>query len=220
MDSTMLAYNNSAGAYDSKFNTYSVYKKQIYDFAGKLTPGSRILDLGCGSGINAEIMQNQGHSVTGLDSSESMLNLARQRCPEQFFIQGSVNSLEDSLKKYNLNVPFDALCLSFIIVHLNDAECYDLLKILRPLIKDNGFLYLSFMPLAEGKIPGYEKTSFSEDEIYFHYHNTDLIISVLKESGFRLESRIVEDYEEKDGSVTADIFLKFRSTEGDEQDVL
>ncbi|MBF9014317.1 MULTISPECIES: bifunctional 2-polyprenyl-6-hydroxyphenol methylase/3-demethylubiquinol 3-O-methyltransferase UbiG [unclassified Oceanispirochaeta] len=220
MDLTMLAYNNSAGDYDSKFSTYSVYKKRIYDFAEILSPGSRILDLGCGSGINAEIMQSQGHSVTGLDSSESMLDLARRRCPEQFFIQGSVNSLGDSLKRYDLNVPFDALCLSFIIVHLNDEECYDLLKILRSLIKDDGLLYLSFMPLAEGKTPGYEKTSFSEDEIYFHYHNTDVLISILIESGFRLESRIVEEYEEKDGSVTADLFLMFRSTGGDPQYVL
>jgi ubiquinone/menaquinone biosynthesis C-methylase UbiE len=212
VDTTLLAYNNSAPAYDKKFSTYTVYKEKIRDFAEMLSPGSKVLDLGCGSGINAELMQNTGHSITGFDLSESMLDLARKRCPKQTFIQGSVNSIEDSLKKNNLNIPFDALCLSFIIVHLNDDECNVLLNKLRPLIKSNGLLYLSFMPLNDGKTPGYEKTSFSEDEIYFHYHDSDNLVRTLEKKGFRLESRIIEDYKEKDGSVTADLFLIFRST--------
>lgn len=212
MDPTLLAYNNSAPAYDEKFSSYNVYKERIRGFAEMLSPGSTVLDLGCGSGINAELMQNTGHRVTGFDFSESMLDLARQRCPEQSFIQGSVNSIEDSLTKYKVDIPFDALCLSFIIVHLNDHECNELLNKLRSLIKSNGLLYLSFMPLSDGKNPGYEKTSFSEDEIYFHYHDSEGLIKTLENKGFRLESRIEEDYKEKNGSVTTDLFLIFRST--------
>lgn len=215
LDTTKLAYNNSASAYDKKFSTYSVYKDKIKIFAEMLPPGSRVLDMGCGTGINAELMENSGHSITGFDNSESMLNLARQRCPEQTFIQDSVISVEDSLKRHNIDPHFDALCLSFIIVHLDDDECFKLLNTLNKLIKNKGLLYLSFMPRTEGKLQGYEKTSFSEDEIYFHYHDSNILIKNLENKGFRLDSKIVEDYKEKDGSLTEDLFLIFTKLKED-----
>jgi len=38
-----------------------------------------ILDLGCGSGLSGECIEEQGHSWVGLDISQSMLNVANQR---------------------------------------------------------------------------------------------------------------------------------------------
>jgi len=206
----LQAYNNSAQAYDNKFSSYNVYINKIKKFALKLPRGSRILDMGCGSGVNAALMEEQGHTVTGVDLSDSMLEIARRRCPGQTFIQSSVLSLITSPDKYDLKIPFDGLCLSFLIVHLNDDECHNLLNNLNTFLADNGLLYLSFMPLTPGKCAGLETTSFSDEKIYFHYHDSAAIVRILEEKGFSLQSRASELYKEKDGSETEDLFLIFK----------
>jgi len=54
------------------------------------TPGERLLDVGCGSGIHLQIFKREGLTVTGLDPSAAMLKMAEIRlggridlCPGQ-----------------------------------------------------------------------------------------------------------------------------------------
>lgn len=42
-------------------------------------PVQRILDLGCGTGIHACLLAEEGYAVTGIDRSEGMLDIARKR---------------------------------------------------------------------------------------------------------------------------------------------
>lgn len=42
-------------------------------------PGERLLDVGCGSGIHLQFFRREGLDVTGVDPSNYMLDLARQR---------------------------------------------------------------------------------------------------------------------------------------------
>lgn len=42
-------------------------------------PGSRILDLGCGTGLLAVRLAALGHQVTGVEPAQAMLEIARQR---------------------------------------------------------------------------------------------------------------------------------------------
>ncbi len=50
----------------------------ILDLAGEVT-GRRILDVGCGAGPILAALRERGALVTGIDSSTTMLELARQR---------------------------------------------------------------------------------------------------------------------------------------------
>lgn len=59
----------------------------------------------------------------------------------------------------------------------------------------------------EGKGQGFEKTSFSEDEIFFNYYDRDYMRERLKHHNLELLEDLAEDYPEKDGSVTKDIFM-------------
>lgn len=47
---------------------------------------AHIFDLGCGTGQIAQRLLKRGYQVTGLDSSEGMLNIARENAPEAEFI--------------------------------------------------------------------------------------------------------------------------------------
>lgn len=52
---------------------------------GRIAPGMRIFDAGCGSGRNLVFLMSQGYDVSGVDSDpravESVRNLARSRAP-------------------------------------------------------------------------------------------------------------------------------------------
>jgi ubiquinone/menaquinone biosynthesis C-methylase UbiE len=56
--------------------------------------GLRILDVGCGPGLYAQVLTTRGADVTGFDQSHDMITLARQRVPTARF---RVHDLADPL---------------------------------------------------------------------------------------------------------------------------
>lgn len=65
-----------------------LYEKSWLDlFRRHLSDKSTILDLGCGSGRTiANFFIQHGHKVIGVDSSETMIDMAKQGFPEQNWI--------------------------------------------------------------------------------------------------------------------------------------
>lgn len=71
-------------------------------------------------------------------------------------------------------------------------------------LKDKGKIYLSFM---KGKESGFETTSFSKEEIYYNYYETEKVIDSLTNYGFKILKLSKQDYPEPDGSLTTDVFV-------------
>lgn len=55
--------------------------------------GTKLLDVGCGSGLACAIAAGRGAQVTGLDASPGLLAIARERVPEGDFRLGDMVSL-------------------------------------------------------------------------------------------------------------------------------
>jgi SAM-dependent methyltransferase len=55
--------------------------------------GSTLLDIGCGAGGLAQYARERGAKVTGLDASESLIAIARQRMPDAEFYVGDIEDL-------------------------------------------------------------------------------------------------------------------------------
>ena len=81
-----------------------------------LPPGSRVLDVGCGTGaLSQSVLQNTSPgSVTGIDPSPEFVSFARQQIPDQraTFKVGSAESLDFPDAAFNATL--SALVLNFV----------------------------------------------------------------------------------------------------------
>ncbi|SDG63122.1 class I SAM-dependent methyltransferase [Desulfosporosinus hippei] len=197
---TITAYDNNCVAFNDKFTDYPPYQQMIKEFINLLEPGIKVLDLGCGPGNVARQLMLVGKNFTlkGIDLSEEMIKLARKNAPAGDF------SCEDIRDISFKTESFDAVFLSFCIVHLNQSEVLSLLQKVSNYLKREGKLYLSFM---EGKKDGFEKTSFSKEEIYYFYHPAQSVKKILEDNHFSIIEIKEQDYPESDGSITTDVFI-------------
>lgn len=101
--------------------------------------GARVLDLGCGSGGHAVALAEAGAKVTGIDSKEMPLNLARALA-EDFDV--AVDFHVDS--EYGNFLPdgeFDLIICNDVIEHVDSFE--RLAASQRRLLRDGGLLYMT-----------------------------------------------------------------------------
>ena len=84
--------------------------------AGGWKDGAKIADLGCGSGIFTQALADLGFSVTGVDLSPGLIDVARQRFPDVEFLVGDVENLPFD------DGAFDGILLSGILHHLPDPK--------------------------------------------------------------------------------------------------
>ena len=61
--------------------------------------GTRLLDVGCGPGLAAQLAAKLGASVTGLDASEAELIIARERVPDGDFRQGEMEEFRTQMPR-------------------------------------------------------------------------------------------------------------------------
>ena len=199
-DVTIESYDRNAENYTEKFMCFEPYIEKMKVFQQSyLAPNSNILDVGCGPGNNAKFLIeiDGGYKIEGLDLSVELINIAKRNVPGcHFWVQ--------DIRDINPDKDYDAIVASFCIVHLSDEETAVFLGKLSKMLKANGSLYLSFM---EGKKAGFETTSFSEDNIFFNYHDRDVIKNLLAANSIETIEILNHGYQEQDGSVTEDIFV-------------
>ncbi len=71
------------------------YANDVYNnlVAFGLSPRHTIVDIGCGTGLASAPLIENGYNITGVDPSEPMLAVARERYPEATWVKGSAEAL-------------------------------------------------------------------------------------------------------------------------------
>lgn len=72
-----------------------------------ISPTSKILDFGCGTGELTYEVAKLNHDIIGLDISELAIKIAKEN-----FIHSNLNFLNSSLSKINFNQEFDLIIAS------------------------------------------------------------------------------------------------------------
>ena len=171
--------------------------REFYPFTTSLLPrqeGARVLDLGCGTGLELEYYFRLAPRalVTGIDLSEGMLAALKEKFPDRNLelIQGSYFDLPLGENRYDAAVSVESLH------HFTKEEKLGLYKKLYAALKDGGYFILTdyFADLPE-------QESFFRRELLrlkaeqglsnrdFYHYDTPLTfeheMEALREAGFR-----------------------------------
>jgi SAM-dependent methyltransferase len=79
----------------------------VLDCLGALQ-GTRLLDIGCGSGYAAAMAAARGATVIGIDITPELIELARERVPDAEFITGTMDDLPFGDGSFDAAVGFNA----------------------------------------------------------------------------------------------------------------
>ena len=103
------------------------------EMALRISPGSSILDVGCGLGLNAIELMSRGYKVVGLDISETMIARAKDEAADRGM---SIRFDVGDIRTAELSADFDAvLCWGTSFGYFDELEndvfiqrCFDALK--------------------------------------------------------------------------------------------
>ncbi|MCZ7640413.1 MAG: methyltransferase domain-containing protein [Verrucomicrobia bacterium] len=145
MDPTTIQYYALRAAFvaDQYAGTESTAAKY---FALAFPPGSRVLDIGCGSGRDLHALLAAGYDAQGVDASEEMLREAAGRYPH---LQGrlqkdalpALETVQDA--SADRKTGLDGLVCWAVLMHLPEEQLFDVVFNLRRVLKPGGRLLIS-----------------------------------------------------------------------------
>ncbi|MFI0940751.1 class I SAM-dependent DNA methyltransferase [Streptomyces sp. NPDC021020] len=146
------AFDAIGDRYDQAFPTKQSQLTAGEWLADTLPPGSRVLDLGCGTGVpTARQLVRAGHRVTGVDLSTGMLALARENVPEGDFFQADIAHLPPGPPLEPGS--FDGIAAFFSLLMLRRSEIPGTLGAARELLVPGGLLALSMVEADVDDVP-------------------------------------------------------------------
>jgi len=127
---------------DKDYEEECDFLEEIFRNYSKIIPKT-ILDGGCGTGGHAIPLAERGYEVTGIDLSEEMINIAKEKASKTG-VNIDFNVMD--LRKLRLNKKFDAcICMFAVIDYLTNNK--DLLKAMsniREHLKNGSLLIFDF----------------------------------------------------------------------------
>lgn len=147
-------------------------------------PGMRALDAACGTGRHAAHLLDRGCTVSGVDQSPAMLEVARGTVPGATFETGTLESLP-----YN-DSSFELITVSLALCHLADPSpaIDELARVLAP----GGSIVISDPHPATGQIGGqafYGGISADRPMTWVrnHHHSASSWLAMFRDSGLTVD---------------------------------
>ena len=174
-------YDKIAKPYADEFLNPSEY---LDKFLYLLPKNAKILDVGCGVGVDSGFVKSQGFEVIGLDLSKEMLNLARQKFPQIDFREQDIRKLGFPPES------FDGIIASCSLIHIPKKDVPSLIESFRQILKKNGAIYIALQGGNSEEI--FIDEPFKPDEkLFVNIISFEEIKNLLVKNGFS----IVKKYE-------------------------
>ena len=189
---TIDAYNKIAEEFSQR-NSVSIYNAEFQAFRSSVKSGDKILEIGCGTGRDADELVKLNFDYTGIDASEGMLAIARERVKQGNFQMGDF---------YHLKFPdnaFDGFWAAASFLHVPKNEMDVVLQEAKRILKPEGIGFISLKQkttMDEGYI---KETKAGGIERYFAFYTKDEIEGILKRNQFQILQ--VTTQTEKDGTI-------------------
>ena len=169
------SYNTCADAYSAQ---RTVEHKELDLLSSFLKEGSAVLDIGCGSGVPVSLRLSSRFCLTGVDISDRMIELAKEKVTNAEFIRANILDVDFAENS------FDAIISFYALFHIPRKEQPILFHQLYKWIKPGGFFFATY---AKGgyRVPGYTEDDFFGTKMYWSNFSFERFRELIKMSGFK-----------------------------------
>jgi len=200
MDNTLVVKNtyNAIAEYFAPFLSVENSSKDEVDFMNSflklISPGSEVVDLGCGVGKHGRYCASKGCRVTGYDISEKMIELAKTYNDEfemQVLYVADICSLECENK-------FDGVVAMYSLIHLTKEQTTVAIRNLCKYLKPQAKMAIT---VYHGDRNGYyDEALIPELKQFYRDYTQEELVELIGSLGFKVESvRLWDD----DDDITA-----------------
>lgn len=172
-----------------------------------VTPGSKVLDIGIGTGQAVSGYAEKGATVVGLDHDASMLDKASRIVGENGLLrQADINK---ELPIADLRESVDVAQAIGVLEFAEDLPA--VLEQVHGSLKENGVFVFTSELVDDTHA---SKSEFEDIGLTVHRHTTEEIQGLLEQKGYKLLSQEAYDgYQREDGEVPYGIFLAQKTAE-------
>lgn len=158
MKDTISQWNSAALQYteDQERSEFAESNKRVVKDRFKHFSGEKVLDLGCGYGFYTDYFRSIGAEVIGVDGSEKMIEIARDRYPD---VEFSVMDITMPLPFGNDR--FDVVFSNQVLMDIENIDC--VFSECKRVLKTGGILYYSIVH------PAFYDTHWLKDANGFKY---------------------------------------------------
>jgi ubiquinone/menaquinone biosynthesis C-methylase UbiE len=133
-------YDKIAEEYQTDRHAFD-HSEELAEFAGLLPKNSKILDVGCGTGVPvARFLVEAGFEVVGIDFSEKMLKVARKNVPQATFVRKNMTKMDFP------DNSFDGLTAFYSIIHVPREKHTLLFKSFNRILRPDGIMLVCMGP--------------------------------------------------------------------------
>ncbi len=136
-----------------------------------------VLDVGCGNGRDAKYFSEQGIEVLGVDSCNSLLDIAKSIAPHANFVAMDMRNLEKILSS-----SFGGVWGSSSFLHVPKSDAVSTLAGFRRVLMPNGILYLS---VKRGNSEELSSAVYNSPRFFANYELSDFK-KLITENGFNI----------------------------------
>lgn len=155
LEETIAYYDNNAVAFiDSTFNADVSELYKLFEEA--ISSGTRILDLGCGSGRDSKYFTEHGFNLVAIDPSLAMCEQTRSLVKIPVF--------QMKAEEMRFTDEFDAVWACASLLHISRDKQMDTLYLISNLLKSGGVCYASWKYGSGDRFDGGRQfTDFTEE---------------------------------------------------------
>jgi ubiquinone/menaquinone biosynthesis C-methylase UbiE len=173
-------YDGGSREYGDYFKTpHQFIEPERQQFVERLPAGSKILDCGCGPGMDTEKFARLGYHVTAIDISERFVSLTKDRVKTATVKKMDMRRLEFP------QASFDGVWASFSLLHIHASDIEPTLSGFKTVLRPHGLL---FAAVHRGPKTQWVKTTISgmERDTYVQEWVQTEIEDVFRSSGFTI----------------------------------
>lgn len=196
-DVTVDTYNKIASNYHSSHVGRLVSQVQLDEFMSLVNPPAKVLDIGCGSGLDIKYLK-QKYIVEGIDPSEQFVRIAKYENPDAKIEIGDIVTYDLPREEYKGVWARDS------IHHIKKENLPMVFKKIQESLVSGGIFYV-IVREGEGEFIETEKKSYYTFKRFYHLFSVNELTELAENAGFEV---VKIDHEKRSHKWLIGVFRK------------